>query len=293
MSDYIAIIGLVVAIVGIPIAIFAAKHYSSRASIKFHLEREKIFDSAESSIPTSLSIAYQGNEIANLYRWDVVFWNDGNHVFDADHFLDKDLLRVSFEKHDVVDVQEGPASREIVGAQLSKLNDNEVGVKFDVLDRGDAIIFSVFTECKDENCNTKEAGEIKGSLKYLPRGFDAPEMIVSSAWLDRIFFLSFMVLAGFGIAELYGLLVQAWGGSMFEGTHKIIELFPSMRSIEPLLQYVGIGFLVLIMFAALLLLLMFAIILFESFKYVPRCVRQELEHTSGTLQFRPAMNIKR
>lgn len=166
-------IGLILAIFGIPFAVLVARYFAVRPRITYAFSHEKVLDSQESKVPSSLTVQFNGEEILNLHRWKIGIWNSGNHTFDENSFIGSDPVQFRFDGHRVLDVQGRISSRETVSAEFTVADGHSVEPSFEILDRTDGFVFFVLTECQSpEQDGVKQGGAVDclGSLKGLPSG---------------------------------------------------------------------------------------------------------------------------
>lgn len=166
-------IGLIVAIFGIPFAILVARYFAVRPRVTFAFSHEKVLDSKESKVPSSLRVQFNDAEITNLHRWKIGIWNSGNHTFDDYSFIESDPIQFAFTGHRVLDVQGRISSRDTVQPAFTVADGSAVEPSFEILDRTDGFVFFVLTECQSEEVEDKKQDsnlKCSGSLKALPSG---------------------------------------------------------------------------------------------------------------------------
>ena len=142
----IGIIGILVSLVGIPIAFVVARRSRQLPDLRHAIEYDIILDPNDRLLDHGLAMTIGNRTINSISRSRVAFWNHrGDTVRGAD-MVESDPLRIQFAKDcDALQVRTLSISRPQTGftATIDSTDEASVDLNFDFLDAGDGAIFEV------------------------------------------------------------------------------------------------------------------------------------------------------
>lgn len=219
-SDLLAIAGIAVSVIGIPLAFILARRGRKRPYLRQLVDFDIIASPKDGDFHTGFLRTSSGDPVVKISRTFVAFWNYQGDTIRGSDIVPDDRLRIQLQDGDHA-LQARVASR---SRQQNKLstdidleNDGIVYINFDFLDSDDGGVIEVIHQGSTE---PELLGTIRGADRGVPRKADLrPEMLeaATKSWIKRLKILPLIlrvVLIGFPI--FYGLLatlVISWQAS--------------------------------------------------------------------------------
>lgn len=176
----IGIIGLVVSIVGIPLAFVLARKGRQRPELRYATDFDELLSPDEGVSREDLRVSYAGHRVDRVSRTVIALWGErGDTVRGAD-IVEGDRLRIGVADGDVVlQAQPLACSRRPCGFSVTVApGGTEVEIDFDFMDPGDGLVVEVL-----------HAGERRARLLGTLRGAvvsNRGEAALSASYLDLV-----------------------------------------------------------------------------------------------------------
>ena len=145
--DPISIIGLMVGVLGIPLAWWLARRTRQLPDLRYALDVTTLLTVADGIPERGLRIASSGRDVSRLSRTRIAFWNARGDTVHGDDVVDSDLLRLAFSSPDsVLNARVVTSSRDQIALSVTPeayQGQDLVPFTFDFLDSGDGGVIEV------------------------------------------------------------------------------------------------------------------------------------------------------
>lgn len=164
MSDAIGVAGLVVSVIGIPLAYFLAKRGRQRPDLRYMTDFVVLLKPHDQLIKQGLSMSFSGHPITRISRTRVALWNQSGDPVRGTDVVPSDPLRLSVKEGErILRVTTLFTSRPQILAEIKMPEKDEPTalVSFDFLDAGDGAVFEVVHEGENP---PELSGTIRGAV---------------------------------------------------------------------------------------------------------------------------------
>lgn len=134
----------------------------------------------------------------NLTFVKFYFWNAGNKSIKNENILEDILIHIGNDNNKILETRILKESREVTNFELIQINNNEIKVKFDILEKNDGAACQVIYQGKSD-FNITQTGTIEGVRNINNNIFNNH--------LKKIYFL---LLIGFCLGELFTILALTY-----------------------------------------------------------------------------------
>ncbi|ETI60836.1 hypothetical protein [Marinomonas profundimaris] len=156
-----------IAIIGIPIAYFIAKHVRHKGKPCYQRYARVLLGGGEDDLPSEVSIKYDGDDVKKLTRTSIIFWNHGTEILNGEDIVLSDPLRLEF-----------PSEVTILNSKIIKetKSSNEFELKQDEENKYILYLSYVYLDPRDGvSFEILHDGEMKypkfeGVIKGIPKG---------------------------------------------------------------------------------------------------------------------------
>jgi hypothetical protein len=172
------VIGTAIGLFSIILSLILYRRSLVRNSLSFVKVEVEILTVVNPTWETDLDIKYQGVQITRLTAGRVGIWNSGNTTINYDQVIGSEPLIVTVpEDARLLVCQAYAASRAVLNARVSNLENNQAQILFDYLDPGDGFMLHI------AQSSPRNTLQVKGTIKGLPKGL-TEFSIKGSLWLD-------------------------------------------------------------------------------------------------------------
>jgi hypothetical protein len=162
-SDIIAIVGLLISGIGIPITFILARRTRQRPELKYAIDFDVILNPDDKLFDRGLYMTLGNRQIDSVSRTRVALWNQRGDTIHRSDLLERDPLRIQLDENDeLLQVRVLSASREQI-ALAASINPDDLSsacIGFDFLDVGDGGVIEIVHKGPSE---PKVFGTIQGT----------------------------------------------------------------------------------------------------------------------------------
>lgn len=174
MSDSsISMIGLVLAIVGIPFTFFVSRYFANRKGMDWFYRERKVLDPVGGEFPDDVQIFLGGDEVTQLSEWSVGVWNTGNQSITSSEVVRQ--IELSFTRCQIRRISSVETSRDGIVATATMIDAQTCRIDFNFLDPRDGMSMSIYTEAEAgeaDNVDINISGTVigvSGGLRLVSR----------------------------------------------------------------------------------------------------------------------------
>ena len=180
--------GWVSSVIGLIIAVFLYKKSRRAAQPSFEKSSIRLFSKKENNLPDEVTVLFKKRKVDRLTKTILILWNNGAEVLDGERVVDKDPIKISFNKGDSVlsykKLRETNAVNEF-SVSKDKDNSHQLLIEFSYLNPRDGISLELLHDSED--LYPKVQGSIMGLDGFEDLGELEADDVMPFTLLKRIF----------------------------------------------------------------------------------------------------------
>lgn len=168
-------VGSAIGLTGILLSVLFFRRSKRKAKPSIQFSRITILSPRSEEVPSDVEILYKGNRIEQLFKTNVIFWNDGTETLHGSSLVDDSPIQIAFEegetilRHQIVK-ETRPVNRSRLETVEGK--SHAVNIQFDYLDPKDGFNIEILH-------NSKSDPIITGDIRGIPSGIRIVNSIAS------------------------------------------------------------------------------------------------------------------
>lgn len=146
LSDFLAIIGFAVSIVGIPVTFILAKRGRQVPDLRFITDFDVLVSADEQHLAPGVVVSAAGQQVTSISRSRIAIWNHRGDTVNASEMLPSDPLRIECENSDaILNCRIVKYSKPQIGAsvRVDPVSPHVALIDFVFLDAGDGAVIEV------------------------------------------------------------------------------------------------------------------------------------------------------
>jgi hypothetical protein len=166
MKDVILFVLSCIASFGI--GYYIAKRFNKYVNISYLALSNLVLPSLGENSAAGITIEHHGEPIRNLVQTKIALWNSGTEPVSAADVQQSEPLTLHFDGARVLELVGPRGSRTAVAPTAKKASDTIVSVSLQLLNKGDAIVLTVYSEAEsDDSSLILPLGRLTGAVKGL------------------------------------------------------------------------------------------------------------------------------
>lgn len=186
------LVGTIVGVAGLYAAWFFYKKAQPRPSLQLTSDSTLLVGPVQTPLADKLQILFDGAPVTQVTSTTIAVWNDGTTTFRKDDIAKADPVRFVLRSGKILQAETESVSRDVIGANISGVADNQINLSFDFFEPNDALVVRIL--------HSSAPGDLfsAGTIVGLPQGIRPYQPFKRRQFLsraaDRAFFALFAVL---------------------------------------------------------------------------------------------------